>query len=114
MTKAKHPAPGHLRPATRKWWREVIATFELEEHHRRILLLACESWDRGEAAREALAEHGMVYLDRFASPKARPEVAIERDSRIAFARLLRELGLDIDEPAESRPPVIHNLRLAKG
>jgi len=40
----------------------------------------------------------LVYYDRFNAPKARPEVAIERDSRIAFARLVRELDLDLDAP----------------
>jgi hypothetical protein len=57
-------------------------------------------------AREALKQHGMTYLDRFGAPHARPEIAIERDCRIAFARLVRELALDVSEPAEIRPPEI--------
>jgi len=36
-----------------------------------LLILACESWDRGQAARIALAEHGTVYLDRFNQPRTR-------------------------------------------
>jgi phage terminase small subunit len=68
--------------------------FELDEHHLRLLTLACEAWDRAVQSRELIARHGLTYQDRFGCPKARPEVAIERDSRIAFARLLREIGLD--------------------
>ncbi|MDO8500459.1 MAG: hypothetical protein Q7S20_01290 [Gemmatimonadaceae bacterium] len=84
----------------------MVADFELEPHHRRLLTLAGEAWDRTQQAREALAKFGVIYLDRFGSPKARPEVAIERDSRTSFARLLRELALDVDPPAESRPPSV--------
>jgi phage terminase small subunit len=82
----------------------VTAQFEFEEHHLRLLALAGESWDRCCQAREALAEHGLTFTDRFGRPCARPEVAIERDSRTAFARLLRELDLDAEPPASARRP----------
>jgi hypothetical protein len=59
-----------------------------------LLTAAAEAWDRCQEARVALAGVGTTYQDRFGQPKSRPEVAIERDSRIAFARLLRELALD--------------------
>lgn len=97
--------PAHLRPDTAAWWQAVASDYALEAHHLRILTLAAEAWDRGVEAREAIARHGTVYVDRFDQPRARPEVAIERDSRIAFARLVRELALDIDPPDEAgRPP----------
>jgi hypothetical protein len=75
----------------------------------RLLTLAAEAWDRGEAARRAIAKHGMIYQDRFGQPRQRPECAIERDSRIGFARLLRELDLDV-APPDSRPPAIPSNR----
>lgn len=101
----KISAPAHLRPDTASWWVSVADGYALEAHHLRILTLAAEAWDRGVEAREAIAKHGTVYVDRFAQPRARPEVAIERDSRIAFARLVRELALDVDAPDEAcRPP----------
>jgi phage terminase small subunit len=101
--------PNHLRPDTAAWWQAVAADYTLEAHHLRILTLAAESWDRGVEAREAIARHGTVYVDRFDQPRARPEVAIERDSRIAFARLVRELALDLDPPDEAgRPPRLNN------
>jgi phage terminase small subunit len=98
--------PRHLQAGTRRWAESILADFVLESHHIKILVLACEAWDRGQAARVALAEHGVVYTDRFGQPRSRPEVAIERDARIAFARLIRELALDVEEPHEARPAPI--------
>lgn len=103
MGKTKLPSPpSHLVAATADWWRLVVAEYELESHHLRLLQAACEAWDRSQQAREAMAVNGTTYNDRFGCPRSRPEVAIERDSRVAFARLVRELGLDI-APPDSRP-----------
>jgi P27 family predicted phage terminase small subunit len=95
--------PNHLRSETAAWFTSVLKEYELDSHHIRLLTKACEAWDRSEQAREAIAKHGLTYTDRFNSPRARPECAIERDSRLAFARLVRELGLDVAAPSESRP-----------
>jgi P27 family predicted phage terminase small subunit len=100
-------APQHLTKKTRSWWRQVVNDYYLEDHHIRLLTLAAEAWDRCEEAREILAAEGLTYLDRFDQPRARPEIAVERDSRLAFARLLRELDLDVEPPAGApRPPGI--------
>ena len=101
-------APDHLRPATAAWFEGVLMEYELEQHHVRLLTLAAESWDRCQQAREAIDEKGLTEQDRFGQSRVRPEVSIERDSRIAFARLIRELALDVDAPADpqSRPPSI--------
>jgi len=97
-------APKHLRPDTASWWASVTVEYALEPHHVRLLTLAGEAWDRCHEARQELEKHGLTYKDRFGQPHPRPEVAIERDSRIGFARLVRELNLDLDPPDESRPP----------
>lgn len=97
-------APKHLAVPTRRWWESVVAEYELEPHHIRLLTLAGESWDRCCQAREAIAEHGLTFVDRLGVPRSRPEIAVERDSRIAFARMIRELALDVDTPDGPRPP----------
>jgi phage terminase small subunit len=103
--------PKHLQPATKAWFESVCADYQLEPHHVRLLTLAAESWDRCCQAREALAENGLTFLDRYGSPRARPEAAIESQSRIAFARLCRELDLDTDAPPDGkRPPPLHSNR----
>jgi len=93
--------PGHLRAATRRWFASVVSDYDLDPHHVRLLTLAAEAWDRGQQAREIIDRDGMTFSDRFGQPKARPEIAIERDSRIGFARLIRELGLDVEPPPEA-------------
>lgn len=97
--------PDHLKPSTKRWFRRVLKEYQLEEHHERVLQLACEAWDRSEEARLRIAQDGAYLPDRFGQLKAHPAIDVERDSRIAFMRALRELDLDVDPPAaEARPP----------
>jgi phage terminase small subunit len=98
-------APGHLRPATRRWWNEIVRSWDLGTHHLRLLKLACEALDRAEEARERIAVDG-AYLEGRYGLRAHPALAIERDSRLAAARLLRELDLDASSGADSRPPML--------
>ena len=55
----------------------------------RLLTLAYEAYDSAQQAREVLQREGKIFIDRFDPPKPRPEVAIQRDSAIGFARMLR-------------------------
>jgi hypothetical protein len=97
---ARPTATADLSTAMKRWWQDVVAAHELEPHRLRLLHLACQASDRCDQAREVMAELGTTYLDGFNAPRTRPEVAIERDARQAFARLLRDL--DLRPP--SRPP----------
>lgn len=103
--------PEHLSADMKAWWRVVIEGYDLDRHHLHLLEAACGAWDRMVQARAALAELGLTYQDQNGCPKPRPEVTIEKDSRIAFARLVRELDLDVDPPPErSRPPALRSNR----
>ena len=104
-------APQHLRPETRRCWRSVVEGFDLEAYHLRLLQLAAEAFDRCSEAREILARDGLTMATGDGGLKAHPCVAIERDSRLGFARLLRELDLDVEAPSESRrPPALRSNR----
>src|SRR5262245_4693999 len=89
-------APSHLHTATQEWWLSVHRDYDLAEHHTRLLTLACEAWDRAWQAREIMAEDGIVIGGREAAVRPHPCIAIERDSRLAFARLVAQLNLDGD------------------
>lgn len=104
--------PSHIKGGVRRWCLSVIKDFVLDEHHVRLLILSAEAWQRGVAAREVIDRLGMTYDDRFGQPKMRPEILVERDSRLSFVRILRELDLDLDAPGgdAKRPPQLTRFR----
>src|SRR5437867_2703131 len=104
--KEKQNAPRHLRKETKDFWSRVVSDFQLEEHHIKLLTAACESWDRATEAREAVEVAGAFFTNRHGEIRPHPGLAVERDSRTLFARLVRELALTVDDPTDeyARPP----------
>jgi len=96
--------PTYLSQAGRSFWQRVVSEFDLDSAALQLLSLACKQADRAAEARAILAAQPVVYLDRFGQAREHPAVAIERNATIAFARLVRELALDVEPPADSRPP----------
>jgi len=85
--------PAHLSKEMKEFWTGVFERKNLQPHEILILAKACEAFDRGEQARQILDKEGFTFEDRFGQPRARPEVAIERDSRAQFAKLLSQIHL---------------------
>lgn len=106
-SKVKGPtSPKHLRAASRRLWRQVLAAYELSAPELDVLRLALEARDRCEQAREILAAEGPVYRDRFGAPRKHPAIGIEENARLACLRAWRELSLDMAPPPDVRPPRI--------
>jgi phage terminase small subunit len=105
MRDAPRP-PSHLSAKAARLWASMHEAYELDPHEVETLRLALEALDRANQARRALREHGLTYSDRWSQPHARPEVAIERDSRQSWLRLMGALSL----PAEEEPSQLRNLR----
>ncbi len=68
--------PKHLKSSTKRWFKEICETYELESHHEKLLLLAAEAWERCQEARVAIGKFGNIYKDKFGQPKTRPEIGI--------------------------------------
>jgi phage terminase small subunit len=100
------PPPAHLSPSSAKWWETTVRDYVLEEHHLRLLQLACESWDRCQAARAELESECLTVPAKDGGIRPHPCIAIEVNSRLACARLIRELDLDTTPPTPARvgPP----------
>ncbi len=85
--------PEHLSKDAQEFWRWATDEYRLTQDDLKVLLMACEAMDRCRQARKRLAKQGLTYTDRFGQPRSRPEVAIERDSRLAFSKLVKQLSL---------------------
>lgn len=87
----------------RAWWRAVVEGWDVEEHHLRLLALAAEAWDRSEMARLQVEAEGLTVPGRY-GPRTHPAVAVERDAKLIFSRLVRQLNLDqsVQMPAGAR------------
>lgn len=94
MTTKKKRAPAHLSDLMQTWWEQVNNDYTLEDEHRLILTAAAEAHDRADQARQVIDAEGLTVTDRFGQVKAHPLLAVERDSRSAFARLVRQLDLE--------------------
>lgn len=95
-------APRHLSKEAKKIWKEILDEYAISDAAGlRILRVACESFDRAQAARAAIDKNGMVFLDKNGQTKINPLIACERDSRAAFLSGLKNLNLSI-EPLRDR------------
>ncbi|MDP9233728.1 MAG: hypothetical protein M3P01_04145 [Actinomycetota bacterium] len=97
-------APRHLSAEARRWFDETTNDYSLEPQHLKLLQAAAEAWDSCQKARKIVAKEGQIVHDRYDKPKSHPAVAIERDSRLAFARLVRELDLEGEPGPDPRLP----------
>jgi len=101
-------APTHLRKDTKSWWQAIVAEYVLEPHHLRLLTLAGEAYDAAVQARERLQADGSYYMSQSGEPRKHPAIGVQRDSMIAYARLMRELDLDGAPEPDTRPPRIRS------
>jgi hypothetical protein len=97
-------SPKSLGRDGRAFWVKIVSSYELGEHHFRLLEQACQCLDHITTARAEVEKVGEYFTDRWLQPKEHPALVAERNQKVLFARLMRELCLDGVEPAESRPP----------
>src|SRR5947209_3483630 len=103
MSRNPPAPPDHLSKRSKAWWREMVKTYELDDPPAKELLRrAAEAMDCADRARAQVEQDGPTFRTRYGEIRPHPAVAMERDARIAIARLLRELRV-LDAPDDPRP-----------
>ena len=104
----KNPKPViNLKKAGSKYRRGVLNEREFDETHDFSLLdLGSGCLDIIKECREKVENEGLFILDRFKVLKEHPAIKTEREQKIVFCRIIRELNLSIP-PEDSRPPKLY-------
>ncbi|MDI6798095.1 MAG: hypothetical protein QMD09_14195 [Desulfatibacillaceae bacterium] len=95
----------HLSEYSRRWAEGVLTDYEIEDAQRPLVVLAAQTLDKIAEAERIINEDGAFFTDKAGKPRKHPALDCQRNDKIAFARLCRELALS-DEPTEARPPRI--------
>jgi P27 family predicted phage terminase small subunit len=113
---ADFKTPSHLSAPSRAWMAtilEQVGEAGTETDHK-LLILAAEALDTAATARRLVSREGICVTDRFGAPKPHPAVAILRDARNSFSRIVAQLGLDVHEEPPQEGYRGRNSRLYKG
>ncbi len=104
MTHKRPPEPpAKWCNSAKKFWKTVHQSYEVDEPQTIALLTAaCQQLHRADEAKVAVDADGAILKDRFGQERPHPGIDVERKAHMAFLRLARELGLDIEVPAETR------------
>jgi phage terminase small subunit len=96
--------PNYLATEGRAFFEGIAGEYELDPPALALLAAASKQLDRIAEARAVLQKEPVIVQDRFGQSRTHPAVEVERNASVCFARLLREIGLDLEPPPDSRPP----------
>ena len=97
--------PDELKTAGRAFWSKAMKENDLTAAHDETrLLMACKCLDECAAIEAQIEADGRFVRNRYNSLIEHPGLKGLRDFRTLFVRIIREMGLDLEPPGESRPP----------
>jgi P27 family predicted phage terminase small subunit len=98
--------PRKLGKHGRSLWDAVMVEYGITDRGGiEILAQACEQLDEIESLAEEVNRDGRVIRSRNGPPKAHPAIRDIRQGRAVFAKLLKELGLNLESVKPmGRPP----------
>ena len=89
-------APNYLSKTSRRFVNAILKEYELEIHHEKLLIQSAECLDRIEQAKAEILRDGLTVPTKDGGIKSHPCVNIEKDNKILFVRIIRELGFDVE------------------
>lgn len=97
-----------LSRAGAKLRRNVLKEIRFEESHdfTRLDLLA-HTFDQILECQNTIEKEGIFIKDRFMQPRENPALKSQRDLKVVFCRIIRELNLDLQPGKEPRVPSLY-------
>ena len=104
MSNQELKAPRNLSGEARIMWKQIVGKFEGWTFAQPAVLRAgLEAHDRMRQAQRQLKKHGLFSKDRYGQVRSHPCVAVERDSRNAFYRAIKQLDIQDEEKRHPHP-----------
>ncbi|HEV2546032.1 MAG TPA: P27 family phage terminase small subunit [Stellaceae bacterium] len=86
--------PTHLSPRSKTLWNDLVPRRARSPERLTLLQLALEQLDRADAARADIERDGPTFrTKKTGTIHAHPALAIERQARMTFVRLWKQLDL---------------------
>ena len=97
--------PEVLGAAGAEFWTRAMAENDLSAaHDEERLLMACKCLDECVAIEAQIETDGRFVRNRYNALVEHPGLKGLRDFRTLFVRIIREMGLDLEPPTDTRPP----------
>jgi phage terminase small subunit len=98
-------APNKLQVTGRNFWKKVLSEYELNESHDlERLSMAAKCLDELRETEQRVKKDGRFLVNRYGNLTEHPGSKTIRDTRLLFVKIIRELGLDVENPEDPRPP----------
>lgn len=92
--------PAGLKARGRRFWDDIVAVYELAPHERELVAELARLLDEADQLRRAVQHDGTTVLGSKDQVRLHPALGELRATRLAFARILAQLGLpDEDDQA---------------
>jgi hypothetical protein len=85
--------PRGLKRSSAALWRRIVDACLLSDAELEVLHGALVMLERAEDAAQVLKTEGMTIVDRYGTPKLHPACDLERQSRVAAARMFAQLNV---------------------
>jgi P27 family predicted phage terminase small subunit len=97
--------PNHLSLESKKWWRKILESWELDDSSFILLKTALEAYDEMTNARATIKKFGFLLKSPTGIPHKNPAIEVLKISRSQFLQAWRMLNFGIEPPGEiGRPP----------
>lgn len=80
------------------WLQFLEVRFDLEPHERMLATQAAQVWDEISEVKAVIAKEGFTTKTTRGGRKSNPATAVLRDLRLLFAKLVKQLDLDVELP----------------
>ena len=77
----------------RVWLRKMLKTYEFQPGEYDLLFEAARSLNRLDECRTIISAEGLSIQDKFLQTRAHPLCAVERDNRLVFLRICKQLNV---------------------